>query len=88
MDYINIIISVEAEFIKIGRKTNISGNDSLIVFESNLKPRLLIKINEEGFEVYTIPKRILVTIKPMKVKQFMQKLEKLNYLSEEIKFYS
>lgn len=82
----NHIKQLEAEFKGIGRETTIITKVSLAIHETEYLPKLLIFKKIIGWEVYTVPKRIIITFKEIEVKQLMQKLAKANYLSEQINF--
>jgi len=69
-----------------GRQIIFCTEKSIMALQSQDKPQLLIIRTEEGWEVYAIPKRVIVTFKPLTIPRLMEKLQKLNYLSEQINF--
>lgn len=80
------INTLEAELKAIGRKVTITTSISLIVHETEYLPKLLIIKKINGWEVYTIPKRIIITFKEMEPGKLIEKLAKANYLSEYLNF--
>ena len=81
-DLKELAASMEAQ----GRQIIVCTDKSIMALQSQDKPQLLIIRTEEGWEVYTVPKRIIVTFKPLTIPRLMEKLQKLNYLSEQINF--
>ena len=73
---------LKAEFKAIGREVTEATSVSLIIHETDYLPKLLIIKKLIGWEVYTIPKRIIITFKELEPGKLIQKLEKANFLSE------
>lgn len=84
----NHIKALEAEFKAIGRETTVITSVSLAIHETDYLPKLLIFKKIIGWEVYTVPKRIIITFKEMEAKDLIKKLAKANYLSEQLNLNS
>ena len=80
------IESLKAEFKALGRNSREITIISLKVEATEYLPQLIIHKLVLGWEVHTIPKKIIITYKEMDAKTLIAKLKKANFLSEQINF--
>ena len=80
------IKSLQAEFEALGRNCREITIISLSVEKTDYLPQLIIHKLVIGWEVHTIPKKLIITFKEMDAKTLIAKLEKANFLSDQINF--
>lgn len=80
------IESLKAEFKAIGRDCHQVTTTTLNVLQTDYLPQLIIFKKLIGWEVHTVPKRIIISFKEMDPQTLVTKLGKANYLSEKINF--